>query len=64
MLAVPCQNEARRRCSQCGAVTDRLGTDPVSGAVDIPLCPSCARGDLRRVFVLLLALGIAVVWAI
>jgi len=58
----PYSSRPRRRCSQCGAPTDRLGTDPVTGAVGIPLCAHCVQGDMRRLCVLLVALCAAMVW--
>ncbi len=57
-----CSHEPRRKCTKCGTITDRLGCDPVTGAVGIPLCSSCAEGDMTRLCFLLATLSLVMVW--
>jgi hypothetical protein len=56
------RSEVDRQCSKCGAPTDRLDYDPVTGTVGIPVCPRCARSGVRRLFLLLVALAAFALW--
>ena len=51
-----------RCCTKCHAPTDRVGVDPVSGEVGIPLCPNCASGDMSRLLLLVATICVALVW--
>ena len=51
-----------RCCTKCHALTDRVGIDPVSGEVGIPLCPKCASWDMSRLFILAATICVGLVW--
>lgn len=56
--------EPRKRCTKCGTLTDRLGVDPVTGRVGIPMCERCSGGGMIRLCVLVAALCLMTAWII
>lgn len=56
MVARVSWTRSNRYCVKCRAPTQRVGFDPVTGTVGIPLCQKCAGSDVHRLVLLAVTL--------